>query len=219
MPRRSVARTLGWGAVAGLGHVALVLAAIVGLFGGEVPAPPDPLEHSGAAFWYAFTAVGLVLVGLVPAVLVLEARLVAPALAVATGFAWGVQGTWLALQSPNAPVGPTAFGWYLLAWFLVLAVALLAGSVEFAARRLGRALSLPRRLPARWRRPIAALLYLEALAGLVLGIVVSAPAPLTRLAYPVVAVGVAAVAVGLGRVAGRRGPAGEHRPSDRESTH
>lgn len=219
MSRRSVARTLGWGTIAGIGHVVFVLAAIVGLFGGEVPTPPDPLAHSGAAFWYAFTTVGLVLVGLVPAVLVLEARLVAPALAVAAGFVWGVQGTWLALQSPYPPAGPTAFGWYLLAWFLVLAVALLAGSVEFASRRLGRALSLSQRLPVRWRRPIAALLYLEALAGLALAIVASRPAPLTRLAYPVTAIGIAAVAVGLGRAVGRRGSAGERRPPGRESTH
>lgn len=135
-------RSVEYAAIAGLGHLLLVVAVSAWL-GFSLRTFQGGLE--GTLLLVAIL-VGAVLMGAVPAVLFSEKRLVTPALVVAALFAWSVYGSWRLVFGPSShltPVGPTPFGWYSLAWFVVLAVALAAGVLEVAVR-LVRARLQPR---------------------------------------------------------------------------
>lgn len=121
LPRTTLVRAL---AVGGL-H-ALMAAGLFELFGFTYPRIASVL---------AYQVVGMVLLGAVPAVLLLQARLVTPALTVGALGAWGVYRTWRTQQLGLTPVDPTPFGWYLLLWAAILALALFVGGVEYGVRR------------------------------------------------------------------------------------
>lgn len=94
----------------------------------------------GIALFFVYLAIGALVVGAVPVALLRAQRLVSPFLVVAgslTASAFVNWSTYVAPSSSPTPVGPTPFGWYLLAWPGVLAVALLVGGIEYALRRRG----------------------------------------------------------------------------------
>ncbi|SEO92897.1 hypothetical protein SAMN04487948_10831 [Halogranum amylolyticum] len=88
--------------------------------------------------FFAYVAVGAVLLGALPAVAVATRRLRAPALVVAAAFTLSAYGTWSIVDSGLTPVDPTPFGWYLLGWPLVAVAALLVGGGEYGLRRYRR---------------------------------------------------------------------------------
>lgn len=95
----------------------------------------------GNEIFLVYTAVGVVTVGAIPTALWYAQRLRSPLLVVTGTFALSAYSNWTTsvAQSPTpTPVGPTAFGWYLLGWVIVLGVALLAGGLERLLRRKRR---------------------------------------------------------------------------------
>jgi energy-coupling factor transporter transmembrane protein EcfT len=104
--------------------------------------------------WFGFTnrlvgnellllsaAIGAFTVGAIPSALLYAKRLRVPLIIVIGLFVASVFSNWATYvaQSPTpTPVGPTAFGWYLLGWLVVLGVALFAGGVEILFRRRWR---------------------------------------------------------------------------------
>ena len=131
LDRRSVALAV----VGGIGHLALVAA--LWLWFGFTTRVAD-----NEAF-LAYVALGALALGAVPTLLIAARRLASPAVVVGgIGLATAAR-TWLvyvAPQTPPAPVGPTPFGWYLVGWPVVAAVALAGGAVEhWLRRRVSRA--------------------------------------------------------------------------------
>ncbi|WP_018256973.1 hypothetical protein [Halomicrobium katesii] len=128
LDRRSVALA----AVGGISHLALVAA--LWLWFGFTTRVAD-----NEAF-LVYTTLGAVALGAVPTLLIAARRLASPLVVVGgTGLATAAQ-TWLvyvAPQTPPAPVGPTPFGWYLVGWPVVAAVALAGGATEHRLRRTG----------------------------------------------------------------------------------
>jgi hypothetical protein len=121
-------RALGSGLLAGLAHLT-VACALADWFGFSV----GPSPFSG------YVAVGGLLLGAVPVAILVETRLVAPSVAVAAALAASAYGTWSVYVAPDVtptPVDPTPFGWYLIAWVVVLGAALAAGGVEYGLRRV-----------------------------------------------------------------------------------
>lgn len=200
--RRPSTEALGIGCAIGILHLALAgtLAVEFATFmsGREFPFD-DPVFAAG----FVISAAGAVLVGLVPAVALLDARLVTPALAVITLFVWGGYGTWAVLQAPGVATGPTPLDLYLVGWFVVLAVALFAGAVEYGSRRLGRVLSAL--LPYGWGRFLPLVVYGVAVGGLAVGYVIADRLPdlypQNPLVFPVTGIVIGAVAFGVGRAA------------------
>ncbi|KDS90711.1 hypothetical protein FK85_11005 [Halorubrum saccharovorum] len=121
-------RALGIGLFAGLAHL-IVGGALSVWFGFSWAANP----------FLAYVALGGLLLGAVPVVLLVENRLVAPSIVVAVAFVASAYGTWSVYVAPEvipAPVGPTPFGWYLIGWVVVLGAALVTGGVEYGLRRV-----------------------------------------------------------------------------------
>ncbi|SDN00052.1 hypothetical protein SAMN04487949_3121 [Halogranum gelatinilyticum] len=83
----------------------------------------------------AYLAVGSLVLGALPAVLLTSKRLRTPSVVVATLFALSAYGTWSVVSAGLTPVDPTPFGWYLLGWPAVAAAALLVGGGEYGFRR------------------------------------------------------------------------------------
>lgn len=124
-------RTLGLGLLGGLVHSALA---------------------SGLWVWFGFTTrvqgnelflgyilTGAVVLGVVPTLLLVTKRLVSPILAIAglgLGSAYQTWSVYVAPEIAPTPVDPTPFGWYLLGWIIVIAVALILGGGEYGIRHL-----------------------------------------------------------------------------------
>lgn len=92
------------------------------------------LLGQGRIAFVVYNGIGLVILGAVPAVLLLRSRLVSPALIVGSAFVWSAYETWQVVQSGLVPVDPTPFGWYLLLWVAILAVVSLVGGLEYRLR-------------------------------------------------------------------------------------
>ena len=91
----------------------------------------------GNELLFLYTASGAFTVGAIPSALLYARRLKVPliivsGLFVASAFSNGA--TYVAQSPTPTPVGPTAFGWYLLGWFVVLGVALFVGRLEQSVR-------------------------------------------------------------------------------------
>ena len=88
-----------------------------------------------------YTAVGAFTVGAIPSALLYAKRLTSPLIIVSGLFVASAFSNWATYvaQTPTpTPVGPTAFGWYLLGWFVVLGVALVVGGLEQSVRHRWR---------------------------------------------------------------------------------
>lgn len=88
----------------------------------------------------AWMVLGALLVGGIPGWLLGRFSLVSPLFVVTGAFAWSALQTWeyvQALRASGAAMGVafTTFTFYLLVWFVVLAVAVLAGGLEYRVRR------------------------------------------------------------------------------------
>ncbi|WP_435093568.1 hypothetical protein [Halorubrum sp. N11] len=121
-------RALGIGLLAGLVHL-IVTGALAEWFGFTMNVNP----------FLGYVAVGGLLLGAVPVVLLVENRLVVPSIVVVVALAVSAYGTWSVSVAPDVtptPVDPTPFGWYLIGWVVVLGAALVAGGVEYGFRRL-----------------------------------------------------------------------------------
>ena len=90
----------------------------------------DPI----VAFWAYLTLFGALLLGAIPTVIYNGYRLVMPSLVIVALFAAAVYGTWEAVQPGPVWVGPLPLTGYFLLWFVVLAVAFLAGAFEYWLR-------------------------------------------------------------------------------------
>ncbi len=124
--------------------------AVFGFFGGVV----HLLLVSALWLWFGFTTrfvgsglflfyigVGAFALGAIPSSLLNAKRLTSPLLVVGGLLTISAYSNWTTYvaQSPTpVPVGPTAFGWYLLGWVVVLGVALLVGGLEYGFRRRQR---------------------------------------------------------------------------------
>mgnify|MGYP007038797365 CR=1 FL=1 len=127
--QRPSSRTLA----AGVGGV--VHAAVAGLlwtqFGFE-----NLLTLLGSETLYATYALGgMVLTGVIPVALSQWRGTATPLLFVAGAFVLAALGTWTTVRQGLTPVGPTPFGWYVLLWPAVVAVAGTVGEIELRARR------------------------------------------------------------------------------------
>jgi hypothetical protein len=94
----------------------------------------------GNELFLGYILIGAVALGVVPTLLLVTKRLVSPILTIA-GFGLGsAYRTWSVYVAPEialTPVDPTPFGWYLLGWIVVIAVALILGGGEYWIRHLG----------------------------------------------------------------------------------
>lgn len=120
-------RTLLTAFLVGVGHALAATVVAGALFG---PGGPTGLRA-------VYVVVGLFIVGAVVTVSWRTYGLRAPAAVVGLLFLAMAVGSWLTAASPPVAVGPTAFGWYGLGWFVVLGVALVAGLVERQLRGAG----------------------------------------------------------------------------------
>lgn len=123
-------RTVRMAATVGVGHLALWAA----LRSAAVRVPELP-RTAFAAGLYAWLAIGGLALGAVPVVLWRERRLVAPAVVVIGALSLAA---WRTLAGPTpgeASIAPSTLTLYGGGWFLPLAVALVAGAVEWAIRR------------------------------------------------------------------------------------
>lgn len=138
-------RTLTAGVIGGLVHAVVVGGLYVYLHGPELfgystatnslgPFEPFTLYVIGGAF----------VLGVVPAVLLVDRRLVTPSLAIIAIVAGILLLSPRGLQRRPRAAGPPDFAFYFIWWFAPLFVASLAGGIEYGARRL-----LRDELPAR----------------------------------------------------------------------
>lgn len=87
---------------------------------------------------------GLILLGMIPTILLLDFRLISPALTVGGLFLWAVdESLHLAhdIAPPTGPRGIVGLGGFLHLWLLVLAAALLVGGAEYLVRTGGSRIS------------------------------------------------------------------------------
>lgn len=119
------ARAVGGGAVGGAAHLALVLA-LQGAFGVAGPPTTGPVAVASATYLLA----GAVLVGALPAALLVDRRLVAPATAVVGVLAFVAYQTWRLVQSAVVVTPGTWFDLYVAGWPAVLAVVVVLAAVE-----------------------------------------------------------------------------------------
>lgn len=84
-----------------------------------------------------YVLLGMFVLGFVPALSYIGQRLIAPSVVVGGVLLLSVAGSWLT-GTVRAPAGtPTPFGFYILLWVVVIALAGVAGGAEY-----------------RWKRPI-----------------------------------------------------------------
>ena len=128
-------RAVGIGLVLGFVHAGLALVLRTAVFGFGWP-----LRGLGAVVLAGWMVGGAVLAGGIPTVAFVRFRLVTPVVVVVVAFVATAWETWrylVDLQDSGASmaVAFTPFTGYLLAWFVVVAVALLMGILEYWARR------------------------------------------------------------------------------------
>lgn len=126
--------------LAGLGALAGVLVAVIGLFAGGIMALDglgDLLADPLVVALFLYAVVGAAVVGATVSLLYARYRLYGPALVVAGVLAYAGFRTWLLFRSSAVPLPGTPIELAFLAWPLVLLAALLVGSVErvFRSRR------------------------------------------------------------------------------------
>lgn len=124
------ARAVVAGVGGGLAHLALVFS-LWGAFG-VTPSTADPVAATAAVYLLA----GAVLVGALPVVLLVDRRLVAPAVAVAGVLVFSAYRTWRLVESPAAL--PRWFDLYVAGWPAVLAVVVVLAVAECSLRRAER---------------------------------------------------------------------------------
>lgn len=120
-------RAIGVGLSAGLAHL-IVAGALAEWFDLSI----------GVGLFLGYVAIGSLLIGAVPVVLLVENRLVAPSSVVCIALAASTYETWSVYVAPDVvptPVDPTPFGWYLIGWPVVIGAALAAGGGEYGLRR------------------------------------------------------------------------------------
>lgn len=113
------------GTGAGITHLALSMV-LWESFGFMSPAKTfavDPLFGT-------YTVAGMFLLGAVPGALFARYRSLAPAVVVGSLLAVSAAWTRRTTASGATPVDPTPFGWYLLLWVVVVALAALSGWIE-----------------------------------------------------------------------------------------
>lgn len=113
------------GVVGGLGHALLVFLLWEG-FGFESLIGAFPAEP----LYVGYLVVGMLAVGVVPGVGYARRERTAPVVVVGALVVGAGTATWLSLRGDATPVGPTAFGWYVLLWPVTLVIAVVAGVVE-----------------------------------------------------------------------------------------
>ncbi|MEZ3116112.1 hypothetical protein RYH80_09320 [Halobaculum sp. MBLA0147] len=82
-----------------------------------------------------YATLGMVLAGAVPAALARWRTTATPVLLVGLAFVLAAVGTWTTARRGLTPVGPTPFGWYVLAWPAVVSLAGLVGEIAWRTRR------------------------------------------------------------------------------------
>lgn len=96
-------------------------------------------ENPFAAFarepaYAVYMIVGMLLLGIVPGIFILQDRIVSPPILIGGLFLFGAYGTWKVDQSGLTPVDPTPFGWYNFLWPGIVVVAVVAGGIEYWLR-------------------------------------------------------------------------------------
>lgn len=87
----------------------------------------------------AYIVIGVVLLGGIPATLLVTKQLITPSLVVAGALTVSAYGTWahylLPISTPyRTTIDSTLLDWYLLGWFIVVIVALAVGGGEYRLR-------------------------------------------------------------------------------------
>lgn len=134
-------RTIGIGLGVGVCH--LLAVALVWVWLASTTSVPMGVDNPSVVLTYPLstqvhvvgTVIGLIVLGMVPTVLFLERRLLAPAIIVALWFAWGVYATWEAIQWSHLLWIPP-LDLYVLGGSWALVTAVLGGIVEDTAHRL-----------------------------------------------------------------------------------
>lgn len=131
-------QTVRVGLVVGVSHAVVAHLLRTGVFGIELAGPS--LFSLGIAVWMVG---GAVIAGATPGFLFARFRLWSPAVVVAGLFAWTAWDTWRYLVDLRASgavwgVAFTPFTGYLVAWFVVVALAIAAGWTEQQTRRVSR---------------------------------------------------------------------------------
>ena len=134
-------RTLIAAGIGGLVHAAVVGGLYVYLHGPELFGYSTATNSFGPFEPFTlYISIGAVVLGVVPAVLLVDRRLVTPSLAIIVIVAGILLLSPRGLQRrPRAAGPPGYFAFYFIMWFAPLIVASLAGGIEYGARRLRRA--------------------------------------------------------------------------------
>jgi hypothetical protein len=133
-------RTLIAGCIGGLVHAVVVGGLYVYLHGPELFGYSTATDSFGLFEPFTlYVVVGAFVLGVLPAVLLVDRRLVTPSLAIIVIVAGILLLSPRGLQRrPRAAGPPGNFAFYFIWWFAPLFVATLAGGIEYGARRLRR---------------------------------------------------------------------------------
>ncbi|WP_251343781.1 hypothetical protein [Haloplanus halophilus] len=84
--------------------------------------------------YVGYVVLGMVLLGSVPGILYVRFDTVSPPLLVGSLLTLSTGLTWRTHRTSATPVDPTPFGWYVLLWIGIVAVAGLVGGIETTLR-------------------------------------------------------------------------------------